>query len=98
MYSIQFENSTHELIINDASKSLIKILKIYLESFVHVEIGSNLVRSEYSNSNRTVLWDQNVFLSESSWLKYLASMHSEYSEETKPVAKNSKVCVGYTMK
>lgn len=51
---MQFENSTHELTINDASKSQLEILK-YLEIFVHVEIGNNFVRSEYSNFNRTVL-------------------------------------------
>lgn len=51
---MKFENSTHELTIDDASKSQLEIIQ-YLEIFVHVEIGSKLVRSEYSNSNRTVL-------------------------------------------
>ena len=75
---MKFENSTHELTIDDASKSQLEILQ-YLEIFVHVEIGSKLVRSGYSNSNRTVLWGQ----------IYLASMHSEYIKETKLVAKDS---------
>lgn len=51
----QFENSTYKLRVNDISKSQFEILQ-YMETFVHVEIKSKLVWSEYSNSNRTVLW------------------------------------------